>query len=258
MDATQRFTHRVEDYVRFRPGYPPELLACLREEHGVDACWPVADLGAGTGISTAMFLDAGFTVHAVEPNAAMRAAAQQGLGHQPQFHAVDGTAAATSLPDQSVGLISVAQAFHWFDPVAIVPEWRRILRPGGLVAIYWNFRRVTGSAFLEAYDHLLQRFAAEDSQVNGPFRRDEPMHAFFGSGLRGIHRLRNVQKLDFNGLCGRTLSSSCTPPPTDPRFEPLMKGLEELFAATAENGLVSLEYDTRLIVGTLDAGASTD
>ena len=72
--TTERFTSRVSDYIRFRPDYPPALIAWLHREHGIDAGWRVADIGAGTGISSKMFLQAGHAVTAVEPNAAMREA----------------------------------------------------------------------------------------------------------------------------------------------------------------------------------------
>ena len=75
-DPTQRFSNRVEDYVRHRPGYPPELVATLEREAGLGPSSVVADLGSGTGISAELFLDAAATVFAVEPNSAMRRAAE--------------------------------------------------------------------------------------------------------------------------------------------------------------------------------------
>src|SRR5580698_7305729 len=150
--STERFSNRVDDYVRYRPDYPPAQLDWLRDAHGVDASWRVADIGAGTGISSKMFLDAGHIVIAVEPNAAMRGAAEAWLGDNPRFHTMDGRADATTLADGSVDLVSVAQAFHWFDPAATCREFHRILRAGGLAAIYWNSRRLTNTPFLQGYE----------------------------------------------------------------------------------------------------------
>ena len=109
--STTRFSDRVDDYVRYRSDYPVALLDWLQREQGVDRHWRVADVGAGTGISSKMFLDAGYRVTAVEPNAPMRAAAEQWLRGYDGFDAVDGRADATKLADASVDLVTVAQAF---------------------------------------------------------------------------------------------------------------------------------------------------
>src|SRR5690606_5551847 len=195
---TTRFTDRVADYVRHRPGYPPALLRWLRDEHGVAPDWPVADIGAGTGISARMFLEAGHAVVAVEPIPAMRQAAIAALGGHPRFAAVDGRAEATHLPDASVALVSAAQAFHWFDRRTVKAESRRILRPGGLVAVYWNFRRTSGSPFLEGYERLLREHAPEYAQVAGRYPDEAAMARWFGAGLRGMATFPNTQRLDLD------------------------------------------------------------
>lgn len=251
---TERFSNRVADYVRHRPGYPPALLHWLRKEHGVTADWKVADIGAGTGISASMFLDAGHTVVAVEPNAAMRQAAQERLGRNRRFHAVDGRAEATGLDDASVDLVSVAQAFHWFDQEAVKPEWRRILRPhrGGkpaLAAVYWNVRRLTGTAFLEGYERLLLDYGMDYLSVSERYGDDARMCRWFGAGFAGMASFAHEQRLDLDTLRGRLLSSSYAPPPGHPRHAPMLAALEELFARTAVDGRVGFDYDTRIFVG---------
>jgi SAM-dependent methyltransferase len=251
LHATERFTSRVADYVRYRPDYPTALPAWLRDEHGVTADWRVADIGAGTGISSKMFLDAGHAVTAVEPNAAMRAAAQHWLGGDACFTAVDGSAEATGLADASVDLVSVAQAFHWFDQAAIKAEWRRILRPGGLVAVYWNSRRLIGTPFLQGYEALLNRYGADYSSVSERYGDDAHMRRWFGAGLRGMTRFPHAQRLDFDALRGRLLSSSYAPQAGDRRHAPMLAALRALFDATAVAGEVDFAYDTRIFVGTL-------
>jgi len=249
---TTRFTDRVADYVRHRPGYPPALLRWLRDEHGVAPDWPVADIGAGTGISARMFLEAGHAVVAVEPIPAMRQAAIAALGGHPRFAAVDGRAEATHLPDASVALVSAAQAFHWFDRRTVKAESRRILRPGGLVAVYWNFRRTSGSPFLEGYERLLREHAPEYAQVAGRYPDEAAMARWFGAGLRGMATFPNTQRLDLDALRGRLLSSSYAPRAGDPRHGPMMEALEALFASTAVDGRVDFDYDTRIHVGVPD------
>ena len=255
--STTRFTDRVADYVRYRPDYPPALLRWLHAECGVDASWKVADIGAGTGISSKLLLDAGHEVVAVEPNAAMREAAVAWLGGNERFAAVDGRAEATTLPDASVDLVSAAQAFHWFDQEAVKPEWRRILRrqgdgKPGLVAVYWNSRRLTGTAFLEGYERLLLDYGLDYSSVSERYGDDDHMRRWFGAGLRGMARFPHSQRLDFEALRGRLLSSSYAPRAGHPRHAPMLDALARLFDATAVDGHVDFEYDTRVFAGVPD------
>jgi SAM-dependent methyltransferase len=251
LNSTARFSDRVDDYVRYRPDYPSALLTWLQREQGVDNGWRVADVGAGTGISSKMFLDAGYRVTAVEPNAPMRAAAEHWLRSYPTFDTVDGRADATNLPDGSVDLVAVAQAFHWFDEDATRREFARILRPGGLAAIWWNSRRLTGTRFLEDYEALLLRFGTDYTSVAERYADDVRMRAWFGDGFRGSASFEHAQRLDFESLHGRLMSSSYAPQAGHPQHEPMLRALHELFDNCAENGTVSFDYDTRIFAGQL-------
>lgn len=249
LDTTARFADRVDDYVRYRPDYPPALLEWLQREQGIDASWRVADIGAGTGISSKLFLDAGHAVAAVEPNAPMRAAARDWLSGYPRFLAVDGHAGETTLAEASVDLVIVAQAFHWFDEDAARREFARILRAGGLVAVWWNSRRLTGTPFLEGYEALLRRYGTDYSQVAERYADDARMRAWFGRGYRGGARFEHAQRLDFPALRGRLMSSSYAPPAGHPQHEPMLRALRQLFEDSAEHGTVSFDYDTRIFAG---------
>jgi SAM-dependent methyltransferase len=249
LQSTVRFSDRVDDYVRYRPDYPPALLDWLQRELGVTASWRVADIGAGTGISSKMFLDAGYRVTAVEPNAPMRAAAEAWLHAYDGFHAVDGTADATGLDDASVDLVTVAQAFHWFDEEATRREFARILRPGGLAAIWWNSRRLSGTRFLEGYEALLQTYGTDYTSVAERYADDARMGTWFDAGYSGSASFEHGQRLDFEALRGRLMSSSYAPQAGHPRHEPMLHALRELFDACAEHGTVSFDYDTRIFAG---------
>lgn len=251
LHSTERFSDRVADYVRYRPDYPAAVLEWLHEEHGVTSDWQVADVGAGTGISSKLFLDAGHAVTAVEPNAAMRDAAVAWLGDRSSFTAVDGRADATGLAEASVDLVTVAQAFHWFDPESTRREFARILRPGRLAAIFWNSRRLTGTPFLEGYESLLQRYGTDYVSVAERYADDDGMRSWFGSGWRGTARFDHKQQLDFDALRGRLMSSSYAPKPGHPRHEPMLAALRDLFGRCQRDGRISFDYDTRIIVGTL-------
>lgn len=253
LDSTVRFTDRVADYVRYRPGYPHAMLVWLQDALGATPAWRVADIGAGTGISSRLFLSAGYTVTAVEPNRAMREAALAWLGGNARFRAVSGRAEATGLPDHSVDLVTVAQAFHWFDSAAVRPEFRRILQPGGLAVVFWNSRLPAGTPFLEGYEALLRRFGVDYTSVAERYADDAGMRKWFGDqpggGLRGVAHFEHHQLVDYDGLRGRLMSSSYAPRPGHPSHEPMLQSLRRLFDATAAGGKVDIEYDTRIYAG---------
>lgn len=249
LHSTERFSDRVADYVRYRPDYPQAMLAWLQREHGVNPHWWVADIGAGTGISSKLFLDGGYRVIAVEPNAPMRAAAEQWLGDNPHFRTLDGQATATGLDDASVDLVIVAQAFHWFDQDAARREFHRILRPGGLAAIIWNSRRLVGTPFLEGYEALLKTYGTDYTSVAERYADEPQMRAWFGEGYRGMGRFDHGQRLDFDALRGRLMSSSYAPRAGQPQHEPMLHALKELFDACQQDGRIGFDYDTVIYVG---------
>jgi SAM-dependent methyltransferase len=178
MDSTQRFSNRVDNYVKYRPGYPRDVLRFLSETKGFNPTWTVADIGSGTGISTSLFLDNGNTVYAVEPNAPMRNKAEELLGSRPGFISIDGKAENTGLPASAVDLIIAGQAFHWFDPIPAKKEFIRILRPGGAIALMWNERQKS-SGFEKAYEDLLQTYGTDYEKVNHSNITEKEIAAFF-------------------------------------------------------------------------------
>ncbi len=222
-DAKQRFSNRVTDYVRYRPGYPAEILPLLqtwthfRPEH------VVADIGSGTGLLSKLFVDFGNRVFGVEPNAEMRAAGEEFLDAYPNFTSIAGSAEATTLPSDSVDFVAAGQAFHWFQMPAARNEFHRILKPGGRVLVIWNERLLDETAFLREYEELLNRFGTDYAKVSESYPRAEQMLEFYGANEFTSHALPNFQEFDFDGLSGRLRSSSYAPPAGHPQFEPMMK-----------------------------------
>ncbi|MCA9284496.1 MAG: class I SAM-dependent methyltransferase [Phycisphaerales bacterium] len=249
-DSTERFTSRVDDYVRARPGYPREVVNALVATVGLRPASVVADIGAGTGISSELFLRVGFTVHAVEPNEAMRRAAETRFRGVAGFHSVNGTAERTTLADRSVDLVFAAQAFHWFDAPSAATEFRRILRPGGMVALVWNTRRDDSTPFLRGYEAMLRTFSDDYRAVDHRRIDAAALRSFFGGPFE-TRRFDNAQQLDLEGLTRRLLSSSYAPAPGHAAHEPMMAELRRLFESHARNGAVTIEYDTELSVGAL-------
>jgi SAM-dependent methyltransferase len=248
MSSSQRFTNRVDDYVRARPGYPPEVVSTLVERFGLTPAWTIADVGAGTGISAALFLEHGCTVLAVEPNAPMRTAAVGRLGGNARFRAVDAAAEATTLDPVSVDAVVAAQAFHWLDKLRFRAECLRILRPGGIAALIWNVRRPDASPFAAGYEALVREFATDYLTVRHENVTDEELAAFFGGPFER-YVFDNVQVLDRSGLRGRLLSSTYLPAAGQPGHEPMLAATERLFDEHQRHGAVELPYDARLYAG---------
>lgn len=248
-DPTERFGNRVADYVRYRPGYPPALIGHLQAREWLPPQAVVADVGAGTGLSSALFLDQGCTVYAVEPNGPMRDAAMRLLHGHHGFHAVAGRAEATTLPDGHVDLVAAGTAFHWFDPSPTRTEFARILRATGVVALFWNLRS-REPAFMRDYEAVLMAHCAGYAEADASRRADdESIRAFFGTGFLESASFPNAQHLDFDSLLGRVLSSSYAPKPGDAAFAPLEAALRRLFDENEVGGRVTLTYHTRLHTG---------
>jgi SAM-dependent methyltransferase len=252
MDSKQRFSNRVDNYVKFRPDYPREILSLLHERIAFNNSWTIADIGSGTGISARMFLEHGNEVFGVEPNADMRAAGETFLKDFQRFRSVEGSAEATTLPDASVDLIVSAQAFHWFDLGKCRPEFKRILKPAGWCVLIWNERKVGGSDFLEAYEALLKKYSADYLAVRHErIDAKAPSEFFAPSGFESV-TLPNQQIFDLDGLIGRCLSSSYAPATGQPNHEPLMRELRDMFARYQTHGRVVFEYQTYVHWGRLN------
>jgi SAM-dependent methyltransferase len=250
LDPSGRFADRVDAYRRARPGYPAALLDHLDRELGGLEGLRVADLGSGTGILTADLLDRGCRVWAVEPNDAMRLAAEQALGGRAGFASVAGSAEDTGLEPGSIDLATAAQAFHWFDLEATGRELRRILAPGGRVAVIWNDRRREGP-FLEAYEAFLLEWATDYREVRETYGVADRLGELVAPGALERTVFANHQDLDLEGLRARLLSSSYLPGTGQPKSEEMLAAAERLFAEHQRDGVVRLEYDCTLHLGSL-------
>jgi len=246
MDSTTRFSDRVRDYIKYRPGYPADVFESLVAECGLTPQSVVADLGSGTGILSAEFLERGSTVYAIEPNAAMRGAAESLLGKNGQFRSIEGTAEATRLPSSSIDFIVAGQAFHWFDIAKARRESLRILRPDGIAVLLWNDREVDTTPFLIAYEQLLLSDGTDYAAVDHKNVTPEQLGAYFGSDGYEERSFPNEQRFDWDGLYGRAMSSSYVPPETDSRHGAFKQGLQAVFDEHADEGFVTVLYQTRM------------
>ncbi len=238
MNPLSRFSDRAGDYAKYRPSYPDEAIATLLEGLGNPSQLVVADIGAGTGISSRLLAQRGVRVIAIEPNAAMREAAAP--------HALvefrDGSAETTNLPDASVDVVTCFQAFHWFDPEPTLREFHRILRPTGRLAVVWNDRH-RNDEFTQNYTRLVQ-IASNHHPAESRMTSVDPLVANpLFPNLR-CHTFIYQQQLDLEGLIGRAMSVSYVPQQGE-AHEQLISGLTELYERDRdENGFVYMSYCT--------------
>lgn len=245
MKTTERFSNRVENYVKYRPNYPQEVLELFRTEMNLTQNSIIADIGSGTGISSKIFLENGNFVYGIEPNEAMRNAAENFLKDFPKFQSIDATAENTTLADDSVDFVIAAQAFHWFDKHKTFLEFQRILKRKSFIVLIWNERLLDATPFLVGYEKLLLEFGTDYKAVRHDKINDEVLKDFFQSDFRKA-TFENVQIFDYQGLKGRLLSSSYTPNEENSRFAEMLEKLKMLFAEHQKSDTIEFLYSTQI------------
>jgi SAM-dependent methyltransferase len=247
-NATSRFSDRVDNYVRYRPGYPAEVLEALKAECKLMPGHKIADIASGTGLWSRLLLENGNPVCGVKPNAEMREAGARLLATFPNFTSVSGTAEATTLAAQSVDFVTAAQAAHWFDRRPARREFMRILKPGGWLVLLWNERLTHSTGFLRDYEQLLLTYGTDYEDVRHE-RTTEAVNEFFDPAPFQEREFEMRQEFDYAGVEGRLLSSSYAPGREHPQHAPMLRELRRIFEARAVQGRVAFEYKTRLYFG---------
>ena len=244
---TTRFSNRVEDYVKYRPGYPSGIISFLQETYQLTTDKMIADIGSGTGISGKLFLDNHYHVIGIEPNKAMREKSEELLKGYPGFQAIDATAENTTLNDGSMDAIIAGQAFHWFDREICRREFERILKPGGLLVLIWNERLVHNN-FEKEYDKLIVKFSKDYQSVDHRNIDLQSIEDFCAPHPVALKIFSNRQVFDFDGLKGRLLSSSYAPKENDENYPEMIHALTALFADYQKDNKVEVAYDTKVYV----------
>ncbi|GAB2684096.1 class I SAM-dependent methyltransferase [Mucilaginibacter koreensis] len=248
INPTQRFSDRVEDYIKYRPGYPAEAINYILNQSQVQQGAAVADIGSGTGISSKLFLERGYQVYGIEPNEPMRKGAEGYLKEQAGFISVNGSSEHTTLPDGSVDLVVAGTAFHWFKQQETKAEFQRILKPGGYVALFWNVRKPDADEFNVAYEQLLKQ-QPEYRDTKETYDSYKDLQSFFGPEGFEKKIFAHEQHFDADGLAGRSRSSSFVPQPgTDEGFA-FFQQLTNIFSLYQVNGQVTFYYDAVVYMG---------
>jgi len=237
-DPRKRFSAAAHLYHRHRPSYPPELIDWILATAAVTPPATVADVGCGTGISTRLFAERNLDVIGIDPNEEMLALAREMGGATYR----KGEATATGLSDRSVDLVTVGQAFHWFDIAGALAEMSRILRPGRCAAAFWNVRALSG-AFMQEYDGLLREFSSEYAVIESHEQTGRKIAAAPSVLDPREAEFAIVQHLDREGFFGRVYSSSYVIHGVADQ-EGFARRLGELFERHASDGVVDMSYRT--------------
>ncbi|KAA8922713.1 class I SAM-dependent methyltransferase [Thermoplasma sp.] len=241
------FTGRAEAYSKYRPSYPPEIIRLLNDKYGFTREMVVADIGCGTGILAAMFLENGNPVVCVDPNEDMLSVAKKNLSQFRNATFVNGKAEATHLNDHSVNVVTAGQAFHWFDEDKAKREFRRILKAPNLVVLIWNDRD-TRDPVTEQYEEVIREFNRGYRGTGSTAISVERIYSFFNYDY-DYYQMDNFQALDLEGLIGRYLSNSYSLKEDDPKYKEAMARLQDLFSINQKNGKITLKYTTRIFIG---------
>lgn len=240
MNPLGRFSDRADDYVKYRPSYPAAAIDKILEGLEEPSQLTTADIGAGTGIASRLLAERGLRVLAIEPNADMRQAAEP----HPLVEFRAGCSEHTNLPDRSIDLVTCFQSFHWFNPVLTLPELRRILKPGGRLAVVWNLRDRSDPLTL-GYTQIAKT-VSQNHPAEKRERAIDPLLA--SSDFTHVRHwdFANRQDVDLAGLIGRATSASYIPK-SGAQLQKIISDLTELYEThSGGRGLVSLVYKTRV------------
>ncbi len=246
-----RFSTKADAYARYRWDYSPRAIACVVETACLSPASRVADIGSGTGIFTRHMADTAGTVYAVEPNAGMREQAEVLLAGHRAFVSINGCAEDTTLPDESVDVITVAQALHWFEPDETRREFRRILRPGGWLAVLWN--RSTHQQLNEAFSELFTEANGWDTKpATNPTPGQAIRHFLNDDCLQRSFSV--VEQETWEHFLGALRSDSHAPDECHPRYERFEQSARRVFDRFEKHGRLAVSFSTELRMGHLCEG----
>jgi SAM-dependent methyltransferase len=250
------FSGKVADYVASRPDYPAALFDALAAHCGLQTGARIADVGSGTGLLSLGLLQRGWQVVGVEPNAAMRAAAQEILSEHVSHRCVDGSAEAIPLTDASVELVTAAQAFHWFEVDAARNECLRVLKPDGQVALIWNDRRADDVLHV-ALDEVFAAFGGAKRAALLPHEERADVPRFFGGAPVREWRWPHEHRLGAAGLASLVFSRSYMPARESVQGREAARLVQHLFERLAQGDSIAVRYTTVAMIGRPVASPAT-
>ena len=248
LNPTGRFTGLAETYAQFRPSYPATAIDFIIGRCGLEKESLLVDVGCGTGIASRLFAARGLKVIGIEPNPDMRCTAAATVDMdsvEPKVIYRAGRAESTGLAAEVADAVLSAQAFHWFEPVATLREFHRILKPAGWTILMWNER--------DERDPVTAAFGDVIRTASAAAAIESPRQTRAGNDLRTSPffqkteqvKFHNQQTLDLEGLLGRAFSASYAPRSAIEREE-WADRLKVVFSQFQHDGRLVIRYRTTI------------
>jgi SAM-dependent methyltransferase len=250
MGNTEKFSGRAQDYTKGRPSYATEFIKMLRCDLKVNENTVVADIGSGTGKLSKQILDLGSKVFCVEPNKDMRKIAEKELSRYGNFVSVNGSSDFTTLDSNSVDVVTVAQAFHWFDVDKFKSECKRILKPNGKIILVWNTRD-SNSVFNVESSEIYKKYCPNFKGYQGGMNDDDCRicELFDGDYKKVI--FENPLEFTKEKFIMRSLSASYSIKNDDENYNEYIAELEKLFDKYSQNSIVIMPNNTVAYIGAI-------
>lgn len=248
MDNTEKFTGKASIYSEARPSYPKALFDYLVNVKKINKDSIIADIGSGTGKFSESLLNLGFKVFAVEPNKDMRSNAENLFSLNSNFISINGTDSNTTLEDNSIDYITVAQAFHWFNPISFKEECQRIIKENGKVILVWN-NRIAESEIVIKNAEICKKYCKNFKGFSGGFDiKSNAVSEFYNNKYDFIKFVNNL-KYDEDKFIKRMLSSSYSLAKGDDNYFEYINALKDFFKDYSINGILTIPNETIMYIG---------
>ena len=245
-----KFNGMGKIYSKYRPSYPVNFIDYLFTDVGISQSSTIADIGSGTGILTKQLLEKGSKVYGIEPNVDMRAIAETNLKNFSKFTSINGNSENTTIADNSIDYITVAQAFHWFDREKFKKECQRILKHEGKVILVWNTRDNESELVMENYEvnrKYCPNFKGFSDGMYGKTNEDDFSNFFNGKYETKV--FINNLIFDMDGFIGRNLSASYALKSNDAQYNNYVNELKKIYEKYSNNGQLIMPNLTRSYIG---------
>jgi len=247
MGKQKYYYSKAKNYSKYRLDYSKSAIDFIFNTANLNQQSTVADIGSGTGILSKHFLDKVHDVYAIEPDNDMRIVAEEIFEKNKSFHSIDGTSDQTHLSDNSIDLICVGQAIHWFDPNPTKDEFARILKPNGWLAILWYETNDTN--LNRAYTQLRDMNIGWDNSIEPNRPPKKPLEYYFGTN-NPQHKIFTEDFIEiWEGFLGSAYSQSFAPNPNEIISQKFEQEHKKMFNKFAVDGKITFSYSTHLVIG---------
>lgn len=240
MDSKEKFTFKSRIYDTYRPKYSEQFIDSIIDDYPISHFDKIADIGAGTGILTQQLLRIGCEIFAIEPNKEMRKIAENKFLNEKKCHVINGSAEKTTLNDNSIDLIIVAQAFHWFEIQSFKKEFLRISKRNKAILV-WNTKK-TSQPYIAELEEVNQKYCKDFKGFSGGIKVDEISSFFDNHYIKKVfeNNLRMKRQNFINGI----LTGSYTPNKEDKGYDEYVQKVEDIFEKYCKDNELIIENDT--------------